>query len=351
METTNHKIIELKLKNFTCFEDISMEFCSGVNVIIGENGTGKTHILKVLYAFLLSKREYPLTGGEKIDDYMPKILGSSSWDSLTRNSEDTQNANIEKPFFELKYQSGDDIFSLVSLGTGGFHADDNENRPSIVYIPPNEMLSFNDGFRASYENRELDFDYSYYELSKALGLNKLRNGLRKSEADELKTVLLELVYAEVVKEGNAFYHQYSEDFKLSSKMAADGENKIAQIIYLIENGTINKNTLLLWDEPEVSLNPKWTSVVAKFLISLAQMGIQSVIATHDYLLSNRLSLYDERQELQNDEANPEIKFFCLNKNEQNATEILSGRNLTAIDRNPILEEFLKFYEEEETLVL
>ncbi len=38
------------LENFTVFEKTRIDFCDGINVFIGENGTGKTHIMKLLYA-------------------------------------------------------------------------------------------------------------------------------------------------------------------------------------------------------------------------------------------------------------------------------------------------------------
>src|SRR5690554_3520152 len=38
------------LENFTVFEQARFELSPGVNVLIGENGTGKTHVLKALYA-------------------------------------------------------------------------------------------------------------------------------------------------------------------------------------------------------------------------------------------------------------------------------------------------------------
>ena len=44
-------IKSIKLENFTVFENISCDFSLGLNMFIGENGTGKTHLLKVLYAF------------------------------------------------------------------------------------------------------------------------------------------------------------------------------------------------------------------------------------------------------------------------------------------------------------
>lgn len=40
------KIKRIKFQNYTVFEDQQMEFSPGINVIIGENGTGKTHLMK-----------------------------------------------------------------------------------------------------------------------------------------------------------------------------------------------------------------------------------------------------------------------------------------------------------------
>lgn len=37
------------LQNFTVFKELQMNFSNGVNVVIGTNGTGKTHLLKSMY--------------------------------------------------------------------------------------------------------------------------------------------------------------------------------------------------------------------------------------------------------------------------------------------------------------
>ena len=42
----------LKLKNFTAFGEAAFTFAPGLNVIVGENGTGKTHVLKAAYCML-----------------------------------------------------------------------------------------------------------------------------------------------------------------------------------------------------------------------------------------------------------------------------------------------------------
>lgn len=43
-------IESIGLKNFTVFEDFRIDVSSGINIFIGENGTGKTHLLKAIYA-------------------------------------------------------------------------------------------------------------------------------------------------------------------------------------------------------------------------------------------------------------------------------------------------------------
>ena len=41
-------ITHLQLKNFTAFTELAIDFSPGINIIIGENGTGKTQLLKAV---------------------------------------------------------------------------------------------------------------------------------------------------------------------------------------------------------------------------------------------------------------------------------------------------------------
>lgn len=43
-------ITHLQLKNFTAFTELAIDFSPGINIIIGENGTGKTQLLKAVQA-------------------------------------------------------------------------------------------------------------------------------------------------------------------------------------------------------------------------------------------------------------------------------------------------------------
>ena len=46
------KIKSLTLENFMIFDSVDVEWSSGINVILGDNSTGKTTLLKSLYALV-----------------------------------------------------------------------------------------------------------------------------------------------------------------------------------------------------------------------------------------------------------------------------------------------------------
>ena len=43
-------ITKLRFERFTAFERFDFDASPGINVLVGANGTGKTHLMKVAYA-------------------------------------------------------------------------------------------------------------------------------------------------------------------------------------------------------------------------------------------------------------------------------------------------------------
>lgn len=46
------KIKTLEMKNFMLFEEIKIDWSENINIICGENSTGKTTLLKIMYSVL-----------------------------------------------------------------------------------------------------------------------------------------------------------------------------------------------------------------------------------------------------------------------------------------------------------
>jgi hypothetical protein len=120
------------------------------------------------------------------------------------------------------------------------------------------------------------------------------------------------------------------------------------IAQLILNGSLAEKSYLFWDEPEANLNPRMIVQVADTLLRLANRGVQVFVATHDYLLSTRLSLASEYPDQLPPEQRCPIKFFGLSRRGSDAqgVTVSSGSRISDLAENPILSEYAALYDYE-----
>ena len=358
-EDFKNKIQRLELENFTCFAKAEMDFSSGINVFIGENGTGKTHVLKVLNSFSCHLPAEPRASNP---DFPPlnsasTSLGIMQSDSLSESFK-SFGSNLlrkESPLFKVEFVSNNGIevkYNLVKSENGLSYL------PKLTYseltqwwkelfplfIPTNEMLSFYRGFVEGYEKRENYFDVSYYRLAKALAPLPLKEMPQKMK--NLIEDLEKFINGKVFQKNNSFHIEFDDEKKpQESVVIATGINKLAQMIYLIKNGSLTTETILFWDEPEVNLNPKYIKIIAKFLQTLAKNGVQIFVATHDYLLAHLLSLDAEYSQ---ETAAPPMKFFSFYKGED-GTKIEAADTIAGLQHNALLDEYAAYYDLEQAL--
>lgn len=341
-------IKSLILKDFTCFTEGKFDFCPGINVFIGQNGTGKTHILKVLAAVLKanenltsnlsqSKERFESLLAENLVSYFkPEQLGR-----LTHRKQGRTSTSVS-----LKVNSKSISFSFSSNSKSNVKLEKYDELGSIssLYLPPREMFSVYEGFESLVKNREVSFDATYLHLVEALKAPLLK-GPRFEEINKIIQPLEDVLGAEVIKKDGRFYLKDASG-TIEAHLVAEGLRKIASVMYLIANGTLTKKSILFWDEPESNLNPKLIGVITTLLQKLAQSGVQIFIASHDYLLTHQLSLHAEYRNI--DPSVPQMKFFCINKNKEAGAIVQSGNTLAEISNNPILEEYAAFYDLEQS---
>ena len=122
-----------------------------------------------------------------------------------------------------------------------------------------------------------------------------------------------------------------------------------KIIILILSGSLNKDTVLFWDEPETNMNPKMIRPIVQALTALAKMGVQIFVTTRDYFVQqefNMLSMYPE--------LNPEqldIRVMSLYRDFQTG-EVNYEMSQTASDlkHNAIMQEFDAMYDREQRII-
>ena len=336
------KIKRCHIENFTVFEKQDLEFCGGVNVIIGTNGTGKSHLLKVLYSFATHIQNFVQEGESYVSPLLEDVFKTER-----RIHEDIIGSKEEWAYIEVTTDVWDSAAKLLK-GTRAIETAPSTGLStvpsSVIFIPPSDVLAIYPGFTASYEKRELGFDRTYYDICKALSANPLK---KKSEAmDKLVAELEKILRGKVICKGDHFYVRNTDTGKeLEAHLLAEGHRKIAALVHLINNGSIEEGTVLFWDEPEVNLNPKLIKSVADALRALADAGVQVFVTTHDYLLSSELSLAAEYKTA----PTVPIRFFGMSREGDEPVSVQSGDTLAALSNNPILEEFAAHYDREQDL--
>jgi len=349
----------IQIKDFTNFHDNKLEFSKGVNVLIGENGTGKTHILKILSATINANNKHfsgPIDSKlHKMNLLAESLVAYFKPDRLANlirkvpSKSGAQSVASEKPESVISVSIDEALFSYnISSNTDGpnlktytiITEDDRWEDTSSLYIPPREMFSLFEGFIGLTEKREISFDETYISLAKSLNVPLLKSG--ENPLQSAIDVLEKKLNFQVVQKNGRFYIK-EEQRETEAHLVAEGYRKLASIMYLILNGELKKDSVLFWDEPESNLNPVLIKVVAEFIMELSKCGIQVFIATHDYLLTHLLSLHAEYREQKNA---PDMKFFSLSKGDS-GINIEEGDVLSAIENNPILDEYAGLYDLEQ----
>ena len=356
-EKEKGKIKSVTIENFTCFEKVHLDFSTGINLFIGENGTGKTHVLKAMYAML---RKNPIVESIQLTSDKNGQKGSKFNYSTHLNIEDVfKDANCSrdkrnKYTIDIKFDNNEVVSFGLNSTKDGFESiflplqEDTNFLYNLkpLFIPSTEMLSWFKGFVPAYEQRESGFDATFYDLGKALSLLPLRENIIPNKKEMLE-LIEETTNILVTQVNGEFYVSVKEkDSKaFNASRVASGINKLAQMIYLIRNGTLTKDTILFWDEPEVNLNPKYIRLVADFLMALAKAGVQIFVATHDYLLAHYLSTKADYREVTDA---PPMKFFAFTKGE-GGTQVEDADSLAGIQNNTLLDEYADLYELESDL--
>ncbi len=80
------RLKRLKLLNFRNYENVELEFADGINILIGENGSGKTNILEAIYVLSLTKsnRFGDINDLIKFNFENAKIEGEVSYDNYNK---------------------------------------------------------------------------------------------------------------------------------------------------------------------------------------------------------------------------------------------------------------------------
>ncbi len=320
---------KLRLESFTVFDKLELEFSDGINIFIGENGTGKTHIMKVLYAACQASRKDVSFPQKLVGVFRPD---GSNITRLVKRAKKGVTASVEvsSDLASIRTKFSTQTKKWDADTTGEEKWEKQHDKLISTFIPAKEILSHAFQFEAAYLKNAIDFDETYVDIIAAAKIN-INPGpvpaVMKKYMDKLKNIL----DGSVTIEQDKFYLKPGTQAKLEFHLVAEGLRKLALLWQLIKNGTLERGTILFWDEPEANINPVAVSALVDILLELQREGVQIFLATHDYILAK----YFEVNMIPEDK----VMFYSLTKNGESKVVCNQNRFFRDLTENPIIKAY------------
>lgn len=304
----------IQVKDFSVFQNETIMFSPGLNVVLGENGTGKSHLLKLAYAVAsvshwAGQQSLPMNKAALQREIARKLVGVFRPDKLGRLVRRTQGRkSAEVKVVLAKQHEADFAFNFSTNSTTEVKLDRLPSEyleKAPIFIPSREVMTLFPGFTALFRERALEIDETYYDLCLALEVPALR-GPRLTDVKPLLDPLERLLHGNVTLENGSFYLKKAGMGKMEMNLEAEGLRKVATLYHLLVNGALRDRSMLFWDEPECNLNPKYLRDLLKILVQFVHLGVQVFIATHSLFVMKELEIL-----LANEPAN--CRWFGLAK--------------------------------------
>jgi len=323
-------VTKVKFENFTAFKELEVEFSPGINALIGANGTGKTHLMKVCYAACDSTKSYSEFPVKLVKVFLPS---GGFFDGLVHLPHHDTQGHIEVYF-------GEEFLTCSIRSRGLAISEASPGVPSLpleaVYVPVKEMLANAPGFLSLYEAREIHFEEIYKDILLRANLPPLREPVNDAHQRMLDN-LENIIGGKVKVVGEEFFLSNKEG-DLEFTLLAEGWRKLGLLWLLIRNGTLRDGSVLFWDEPETNLNPKMFRTVIEVLLELQREGVQVFFATHDYVILKELDLQMTEED--------EVTFHSLYRDETGEIACRSTGQYLDIYPSAINEAFDDLYDRE-----
>lgn len=346
-------IERIYLKNFTVFDELEMKLSPGINVIIGENGTGKTHLLKAIYTMSSEFKHHP--HNEPVDTDEVKTWMTERFLQVfkpldgklgkLRKSGVNKQAFIRISYpngreFDVQFHNNSRFINIPRAGVPIF--SNQESMPNPVFLPAKEILSIMLGLRSIIQKYETSFDGTYDDLINLLELPERRTD---TLSEKIKWSLQEIrntLGGEFVFMGGGYVKfKAINNNEYSVNVMAEGFRKLGTLHRLLETGGISpgNGAPLLWDEPDANLNPLLIKLLVQILLELAREGQQVIVATHSY---NHIKWIDL---LSNVDAGDDVVYHSIYKDiNDGIVKVNRTSDFSLIEPNSILRSHTEIYD-------
>ncbi len=330
-------INRIKLNNFGPMDQLDWQKLGKINLIIGDNSSGKTFLLKAMYSVMRTLEEYKRGDDQrKASEILAEKL---YWTFQPEKIGDLVSKQADSPLFleltlddkTFDYSFGKDTIKSISSVENHIGS----RTSNSIFLPAKEVLSLHNIILKSREqDKVFGFDDTYLDLARALRLPTTR-GNNYPEFAQSRQQLDDMFGGKVDYDESSGRWQFKKGKqKFPIGVTAEGIKKIALLDTLLGNSYLDKNSVVFIDELESALHPTAISKFIDILAILSSCGIQFFIASHSYFVIKKLFLIAQEQKLS-------IPTLSKDSDAWQQSDLLDE-----MPDNAIIEESIRLYKEE-----
>lgn len=325
----------------------SFNFVPGINVIVGGNDSGKSHLMKLCYAMSKwgsesHRRELPEIWAEekRLRQTLLRVFGTHNLTAITARNRGNGTARVRCSLEGHKVPLGTadvDFFFTAGREEEGLHITQAPQRyleENAVFISPREVLSIFPCYMQAGKRYPELLDSASWELCRALEDEPRHHKL----SPPLQLVLdriERLLSGTLLRSNGRFYLSRPGQEPMELNLVAEGFKRIGTLGLLIDNGHVRSGTSLFWDEPEMNLNTSHLPATVSMMMGLCRAGVQLMLTTHSLFLLRELVI----QLAEPVNRGLARRFFGLQPAKDNRSGVITscGDSLSEIDHLDSLE--------------
>ncbi|OHE10794.1 MAG: hypothetical protein A2513_00425 [Sulfurimonas sp. RIFOXYD12_FULL_33_39] len=330
----------LNLKNFAKIKDSNFDI-KDITVFAGKPGTGKSYIMKMLYA--INESEY--LSVNTYTDNLEKIRKIQAQNTIAiaelkeqlnqqsnkhnldyifdskleeiNNSIDTANNLLKQDIsfnfdnniknllisifsnykqisnkFTINYMQYNISLKTNNLKVNSFKNKDSNNIGEVIFVETPLILEFK-----KFMNREEG--KTPYHLESLLKILDKDYSFTNEEQDEFIKSFIEkskkIIKGSIEDSGDSFIFKTNDEKNYEIVNASSGIKSIGLLQYLVTNKALKKGSVLFWEEPEVHLHPTWQLKMIDLFVELMNAGVKIVFSTHSPFMADYLNAKAQRE--------------------------------------------------------
>ena len=297
--------MELQLKNIGMIKEANVKI-DGLTVIAGENDTGKSTVGKMLFSIIKSDN---IAQTQKADKQNAKRILATRLNLVF-------DGNISYNGEAILKSKKDEIITKITIRDKNYISNYISNHKNqerffdVTFVQSPIVFDMIEFFNSVSRMKDrgkfelgLDFDVSYpymmWDLYDKLSRENPYPYAKRQQ--KIKNMITDIIAGNLEFDSSKFYYHKIIDnsaIKVEMENTATGIKSFGIIQILNDNKFFQNKNLLILDEPEVHLHPKWQLKMAELIVLLVKNGFKIVVNSHSPYMIEALQRYSEVQKIE-----------------------------------------------------